>query len=57
MVSWINFNHEVGLWFRNYIHQRGEADVPLFENKTKSQQRNSTKKTVTGLRFCMVVAL
>ena len=26
------------------LYKRGEADVPLFETKTKSQQRNSTKK-------------
>ena len=39
------------------IQRGGGADVPLFETKTKSQQRNSTKKRVTGLRFCMAVAL
>ena len=40
-----------------FLKRGGGAKVTLFETKTKSQQRNSTKKRVTGLRFCMAVAL
>ncbi len=43
--------------FYTILQQRGGAKVTIFETKTKQKQRNSTKKRVTGLRFCMAVAL
>ena len=33
------------------MQRGGGAKVTLFETKTKSQQRNTTKKRVTGVRL------
>jgi len=45
------------LTFVTKKHKKGGgADVPLFETKTKVKG-TQLKKRVTGLRFCMAVAL
>ena len=37
--------------------RKGGGGCATFWNQNQSQQRNSSKKRVTGQRFCMAVAL